>query len=135
MPDLFLLDVVDVVPARSNGPDASFYLVVAGTILAEAGMMWWMRYNAFLRSLLHSFIANAVSLAAGFLLIDLLPKIFNSYGLSNLFVLMLITIAIELPVLYLLNRSKVFKQTLLAVIFMNVISYLLFFLYIRLIAS
>lgn len=132
---LFLLDVVDVVPAKSgNGLDYTFYLLVAVTILAEAGVMRLMKYNDFSRSLLHSFVANLASLAAGFLLIKVLPDLFSATTIVNLLALMLITIAVELPVLYLFNKTKPFRSTLTVCVVMNIASYILFYLYINIFA-
>lgn len=134
--DIYFLDVVDVVPARSaGGLDYSFYLVVAATILAEGAIMWWMKYNPLGRSLLHSFLANAASLAAGFLLYEVVPGLFLPFVLLNLAAMLLITIAVELPVLYLLNKRQVFRFTLSVCAMMNVISYLLFYLYISIFAK
>ncbi|MFN8290537.1 MAG: hypothetical protein U0U70_09785 [Chitinophagaceae bacterium] len=128
----FMLDVVDVAPARASGPDTGFYLLLAGTILAEAGIMYLMRYNAFLRALLHSLLANLASLALGFLLIEVMPGFFSRYSFLNLATLMVITILAELPVLYLLNRTKPLKSTALVCVVMNIVSYILFYLYITL---
>lgn len=130
MHKLFFLDVVDVVPARSSGPDLSFYLLITATILVEAAIMYWLKYNRFTRSLLHSFLANITSLAAGFLLIEVLPRFFGKYSIGNLLALMLITILVEFPVLYLLNRTKPLKSTATVCVVMNVVTYILFYLYI-----
>lgn len=133
--DFMLLDVVDVVPAKTAGAlDYSFYLTIAATILVEAVVMLLMKYNAFAKSLLHALVANLVSVVAGFLLFELVPALFAPYHLLKLLVMLLITIAIELPVLYFLNRQKVFQQTLRAAVVMNVVSYTLFYLYFILIA-
>jgi hypothetical protein len=127
----FFLDVVDVVPARSgNGLDYRFYLIVALTILAEAVVMLLIKYNRFGKSLLYSFLVNTVSVATGFLMFDLLPGLFDPFRLLNLLAMLLITIAIELPVLWLLNKPKVFRQTVTVTAVMNAVSYTLFYIYI-----
>lgn len=131
--DFMLLDVVDVVPAKTAGAlDYSFYLIVAATILVEALVMLLMKYNDFGRSLLHALIVNVVSVAAGFLLYELWPALFAPYKLLHLLGLLFVTILIEMPVLHLLNKSKSFKGTDIAAVLMNVISYFLFYLYIML---
>lgn len=133
---LYLLDVVDVVPARSSaGPDSSFYLIVAATILVEAVVMLLMKYNTFGKSGLHSFIVNIVSLALGFLLFEMVPELFVADKIPNLVAMLLITIIAELPFLYLLNKQCPFKQTIRVCISMNIVTYLLFYLFIILIAK
>lgn len=128
---LYLLDVVDVVPARSPaGLDYSFYLIVAATILIEAVVMLLMKYNIFGKSLLHSFIVNTASLVLGFLLFEVVPELFVASKIHNLLAMLLITIIAELPLLYLLNRQQPFKQTAWVCIVMNIVTYLLFYLFI-----
>lgn len=128
----FFLDVVDVVPARSaGGLDYSFYLVLAATILVEAGIMLGVKYNPFGKSLLHSFVANVASVATGFLLFELVPDLFDPYNIPKLLGMLLITVCIELPVLYLFNKQQSLRQTLRVCILMNAVTYFLFWLYIH----
>jgi hypothetical protein len=131
--DLFFLDVVDVVPARSaDGPGIDFYLLLAVTILAEAGILYLLRHNLFGKALLHSFAVNAASLAAGFLLIEWIPGLFVPDTLMNLLLLWLITVAIETPLLFLLNRKTAVRTTIKASLVMNLVTYLIFYGYITL---
>lgn len=127
----YLLDVVDVVPARTaGGLDYSFYIVVAATIGVETLAMWLMKYNPFGKSLLHSFLCNIASLVLGFLLYEMVPGLFAADKIPNLLLMLLLTMAAELPVLYLLNRQQDIKKTLLVCGIMNVITYFLFYLFI-----
>ena len=129
--DLFFLDVVDVVPARSaSGPGIDFYLLFAVTILAEAGIMVLFRYNLLGKALLHCFAVNAASLAAGFLLIEWIARLFLPDSFINLLLLWLITVVIETPLLYLMNRKTAIRNTLKVSLVMNILTYLIFYGYI-----
>lgn len=128
----FFLDVVDVVPARSaGGLGYIFYLVLAATILVEAGIMLGVKYNPFGKSLLHSFVVNAASVASGFLLFELVPDLFDPYKIPKLLGMFLVTVGIELPVLYLLNKQQSLRQTIRVCLLMNAVTYFLFWLYIH----
>ena len=127
-----LLDVVDVVPAReANGPGLSFYLLLGITILAEAALMRGLKYQQWWQALFQSLLANLASLAIGFLLLEWIPGLFFPNELLNLAALWLITVLIETPVLYLFNKQKQLKSTIIVSLLMNLLSYLLFFGYIR----
>lgn len=129
--DFLLLDVVDA--GVSDSPvNKTLLLVIGATILAEAGVMILARYLNWKQSLLQSLLVNVATLILGYLLIQVAPGLFGKYSLVNLSVLMLITIAAELGLLYLLNKAKPFLFTLLVCVLMNVVSYLLFYLIIRL---
>ena len=127
---LYILDVVDADVSRSV--DLALIAVIAVTILAEAIVMRLMKYNIFGKALLHSLILNLASVAVGYLLVETVPALFSKYDIPHLTLLMLITIAVELPLLYLLNRNKPLKETILAASQVNLVSYLLFYGYIRL---
>ena len=130
--DYLLLDVVDVVPAReANGPGLSFYLLLGITILAEAALMRVLKYQQWGPALFHSLLANLVSLATGFLLIEWIPGLFFPNELLNLAALWLITVLIETPVLYLLNRQKKLTSTIKVSVLINLLSYFLFYVYIE----
>ena len=130
--DYLLLDVVDVVPAReANGPGLSFYLLLGITILAEAALMRVLKYQQRGPALFHSLLANLVSLATGFLLIEWIPGLFFPNELLNLAALWLITVLIETPVLYLLNRQKKLTSTIKVSVLINLLSYFLFYVYIE----
>jgi hypothetical protein len=75
---------------------------------------------------------NAASLAAGFLLIEWIPRLFVPDTLMNLLLLWLITVAIETPLLFLLNRKTAVRTTIKASLVMNLVTYLIFYGYITL---
>lgn len=125
---LFFLDVVDAEVSRSV--DLTLVVVVAVTILVEMLLMWVMKYNPFGKSLLDSGIVNMASLAAGYVLLEMVPGLFGKFDIPSLLILMLITIAVELPLLYLLNRKKPFLLTLGMASFINGVSYLLFYIWV-----
>lgn len=126
-----LLDVVDA--GVSDSPvNKTLLLILGATILAEAGVMLLARYLDWKQSLIQSILVNVATLILGYLLLKIAPGLFGEYSLLNLFLLMLITIAAELGLLYLLNRAKPFLFTALVCVLMNVVSYLLFYLIIRL---
>lgn len=127
--ELYFLDVVDADVSRSV--DLTLVAVIAVTILAEAIVMLLMKYNAFGKALLHSLILNLASVAVGYLLVETVPSLFGNYDIPHLLLLMLITIAVELPLLYLLNRNKPVKETIFAASLVNLVTYLLFYGYIR----
>lgn len=133
--DYFLLDVVDVAPARgADGMPIIFYIIVGATILTEAVIMLLMKYNSFGKSFLHSLLVNIASVAAGFLLYELVPEMFEPGYLPKFLGLFLLTVAIELPVLYLLNKSKPVRDTVNAGVFMNAVTYFLFWMYTQYVA-
>ncbi len=126
---LFFLDVVDADISRSA--DLTPVAVIAITILAEAVVMLLMKYNSFGKSLLHSLILNLASVAVGYILVETVPALFGNYDIPHLLLLMLITIAVELPLLYLLNRKKPVRDTILAASLVNLVTYILFYGYIQ----
>lgn len=129
--DYLLLDVVDVVPAREpNGPGLSFYLLLGITILTEAALLRGLKYQQWGKALFQSLLVNLASLAIGFLLLEWIPGLFFPDELLNLAALWLITVLIETPVLWLLNRQKPFPTTIKVSLLINLLSYLLFYVYI-----
>lgn len=131
----FFLDVVDVVPARNaEGLPLVFYFIVAATILIEAVIMLLIRYNGFGKSILHSFLVNVASVTAGFLLFELAPGLFEPGHLLKFLGLLFITIIIEAPVLYLLNKIKTLHQTAGVCILMNIVTYFLFWIWAQYVA-
>jgi hypothetical protein len=126
---LFLLDVVDA--GVSSSIDKKFLLVIAFTIVIEALLMLLLKFNHFSKSALDSSIVNISSLAIGFILIKYFPSLFGSYSFINILILLVITIAIETPVLYLFNKKKLFTRILIVSSVMNIVSYALFFLFLN----
>lgn len=127
--EFFFLDVVDAGVSRTV--DLTLVVVLALTILAEAIVMLLMKYNSFGKSLLHSLVLNIASAAIGYLLVETLPALFGNYDIPHLLLLMLITIVVECPLLYLLNRKKPVRETILAASLINIVTYILFYGYIR----
>ncbi len=121
---MILLDVVDA-GAYDKGIGV-FVAVVLCTILIEMGVMKLMKYNDWKKCLLDAAIVNVASMAAGMLLVQLLPDLFNDISIINLVKLFLITLIIETTILHLLNRSKAFKSTAIASLVMNLTSYILY---------
>jgi nicotinic acid phosphoribosyltransferase len=59
------------------------------------------------------------------------PGLFFPNELLNLAALWLITVLIETPVLYLLNRQKILTSTIKVSLLINLLSYLLFYGYLQ----
>ena len=123
----YLLDVADA-GVSGGSIDWTLIAVLLVTIVIEAVIMLLIKYNRFRKAITDSFIANTASIAAGFILFRLAPGLFGRYSLSNLLILFIVTVAIELAVLYLLNRKLPMMKTLQTTVMMNLVSYVLFFL-------
>jgi len=123
----YFIDVVDVTVSRSV--DKTLIVVIALTILAEALVMLLMKYNRIQKTGLDSLIVNLASVAVGYILSKLTPGLFAGYSIGSLLILLFITIAVELPALYLLNKKKLFSETAKACVLMNAVTYLFFYLY------
>lgn len=123
--NFYFLDVVDA--GVSSNIDWMLILALAVTILVEGLVMLLLRYNSFKKSLLDSFVINIASILVGFLLLKFAHYFFNSYDIPGLLKLLAITIAVELPVLYLLNRKYPFVKTVQATVLINIMTYVLFF--------
>jgi hypothetical protein len=121
----YFLDVVDA--GVSSSIDWMLILVLAITIVVEALVMLLLKYNSFKKSLLDAFVVNVASILVGFLLLKFAHHFFNSYDIPGLLKLLVITIAIELPILYLLNRKHPFVKTIQATVLINIVTYVLFF--------
>ena len=133
---MFSFDVViyrRVVDAGiSSSFDWALIIVVGITILIEAIIMLLLKYNLFKKALLDSFMINIASLAIGYVLLKIAPNLFNSYDIPGLIKLLVITIAAEFGVLYLLNRKHSAMRTFKTSIIINAVTYILFFLFIQL---
>ena len=126
----YFLDVVDA--GISSSFDWALIIVVGITILIEAIIMLLLKYNLFKKALLDSFLINIASLAIGYVLLKIAPNLFNSYDIPGLIKLLVITIAAEFGVLYLLNRKYSAMRTFKTSIIINAVTYILFFLFIQL---
>ena len=103
-------------------------LFIVLAILLEAAVMIAMKYNIrFKKAALDSTIINVASLVVGFILLEYFEDFITSYTPLNFLILYIITVVIESWLLYLLNKTKPFKQTLKVTLVMNLISYLLLF--------
>jgi hypothetical protein len=124
----YLLDVADA--GVSGGRiDWTLIVVLFLTILIEAAIMLLMKYNRFRKAVTDSLVVNTTSIAAGFILFRVAPDLFGPYSISNLLILFAVTTVIELAVLYLLNRKLIVIKTVQAAVVMNLVSYILFFLF------
>ena len=129
----YFLDVVDVTVSRSVDP--ALLITIALTIVVEAVLMLLLKYNRIQKAGLDSLIVNLASVAVGYGLQRLAPSLFEVENIGTLLVLLLITIAVELPVLYLLNKKKPFMDTAKTCVIMNAVTYLLFYLYVTMTTS
>lgn len=84
-------------------------------------------YNNYRQALLHAFVVNLVSSLIGLLLLDWID---DSY--IKLMALWVLTICIETPLLFVMNRVQPRKSLLRASVFMNIATYLILFLIILL---
>ena len=98
------------------------------TIVLEALAMIIMKYNKAGKAFLDSFLANLVSLGAGFLILFSGSGLFEiaDSAMLSIAILFLVTVVIEFFILYLLNRKLSVQKTLMAAIVINLISYLLY---------
>ena len=98
------------------------------TIVLEALAMIIMKYNKAGKAFLDSFLANLVSMGAGFLILFSGTGLFEiaDSAILSIVILFLITVVIEFLILYLLNRKLPVHKTLMAAIVINLISYLLY---------
>jgi hypothetical protein len=123
-----------------DGVGAGFILVLFGlgllfillAVFIEGVVMMKMKYhNVFKRALLHSLVANLVSLALGFILINSDREFYNIEYFSGFVSLFAITLVSEFMVLYLMNRKESLLRTLTVCVVMNLVTYLLAFLLLR----
>ena len=124
--NFYLLDAA--APGLIYGVMIFFMLI---TIVLEAVIMIIMKYNKAGKAFLDSFIINLVSMGAGFGILFTgtgLFEIVDSAALS-IFILFLITAAVEFVVLYLLNRKTAIQRTIVTSLVINIVSYLLFYLF------
>jgi hypothetical protein len=106
-------------------------LFMLAAIFLEGLTLIVIKYNNAGKSFLDALLINLASLAAGFLIINILP---NGLDFTNILwldflLIYLITVAVEFAVLYLLNRNKPLRTTLIAAIVINFITYLLLILF------
>lgn len=100
------------------------------TIVLEAVTMIIMKYNKAGKAFLDSFLANLVSMGAGFVILFSGSGLFEiaDSAILSVGILFLITVVIEFLMLYFLNRKLPVQKTLMAAIVINLVSYLLYYL-------
>lgn len=97
-------------------------------ILVEAGVMTSFKLNNFKRSLAHSAIINVASLAAGFALLPMLDFT-DREQIWEWLIFFASTVLIEGLLLMLMNRNIARQKLWLAVIVMNLATYILLYLF------
>ena len=106
-------------------------LFILLAIVLEGVTLILLKYNKPGRSFLDAFVINIASLLVGYLISNFtyngLDFTNNSY--LDFFLIYLITVAVEFAVLYLLNRKKPIKKTLIAAVVINLVSYALLFVF------
>jgi hypothetical protein len=120
----------------AGGAGLFYYFILLGVLfiilatLLEAVVMIVMKYNLpFKKAFGDSLFANLFSLIVGFLLIFLGADLLDNNSWVNLLILYVITVVLEVFVLYQRNRKKPFVQTLTVCVVMNLVSYLVLFLF------
>ncbi len=110
------------------------FIVVA--ILTEAFVMQQMKYHpGYKKCFLQSLVANLVSLAAGYVLVESGTggDLFQINNLAGLAILFGMTVVLEGLILYLMNKNIPIMKTLKVVVVMNLVSYAIAFLLIQVI--
>lgn len=98
-------------------------------VLAEAGIMILMRYTEpFKKAFTDALIVNIISLAVGFVLLQLFDSL-NYSTIQTLGIFYAITVLIEAIGLYLLNKQKPIQKTILVAIAMNIVTYVILYLF------
>jgi len=107
-------------------------LFILVAVFIEGVVMMKMKYhNVFKRALTHSLVANLVSLALGFILINSDSDFYNMEYFSGFVSLFAVTLVAEFGVLYLMNKKESLLRTLTVCVVMNLVTYLLAFLVLR----
>lgn len=98
-------------------------------ILLEAIIMTLFKYNEFKKSFLHSLIVNIASLCVGFVLEEVFSDGLDASQWLILLLLYGVTLVVETPLLYAMNRAKPVSKTILVSLVMNFITYIILFLF------
>ena len=99
-------------------------LFIITILFIEAIVLRKLNYHtAFRQSLLQSAIANALSLAAGFVLTEIDSELFQLDNMSGLALMFGATLLVEFVLLYGMNRVVPVKRTMTACFLMNLVSY------------
>ena len=109
---------------------ALLIIFMLAAIVLEGLTLLLLKYNKAGRSFLDSFVVNIASLAFGFLLLTTRFGLeFTSNDYLDFFLIFVITVVVEFIVLYLMNRQKPVKKTLVAAIVINLVSYSLLIIF------
>lgn len=99
-------------------------LFILVAILIEAAVMAKMKFmENFKKSLLVSFVANILSMAAGIVLSNADEDLFNLKTLQGFAVYFAVTLVIEFIVMYLMNKKVAVQRTLWVCTVMNLVTY------------
>jgi len=99
-------------------------LFIISIIFIEAVVMWKMKLHpVYGRSLLHSLVVNLVSLAAGFVLVEIDSDLFHLDNMGGLGIMFGMTLLVEYLLLYLMNRTVPVKRLMTICFLMNLVSY------------
>lgn len=99
-------------------------LFIITVIFIEAVVLWKMKYHAaYSKALLHSTVANLLSLAAGIALVEIDSELFQLDNRGGLGLMFAVTLVVEGLLLYLMNRAAPLRQTIKVCFLMNLISY------------
>ena len=105
-------------------------IFMLAAIVFEALTLLLLKYNKAGKAFLDSFVVNIASLAFGFLLLTTRFGLeFTGNDYLDFFLIFLITVLVEFVILYLMNRQKPVKKTLVAAVVVNLVSYGLLILF------
>lgn len=123
----------------------SFYLLDAGgaglvlvalvifmliAFIAEALGMILLKYNKPGKAFVDSLVINLVSLGVGYIVIQLNSSLdLTDNEVINFILVFLLTVITEGVTLFFLNRNKPISKTLLVTIIINIITYLVLYLF------
>jgi hypothetical protein len=103
-----------------------FLLIFLVVVLAEAIIIFLMKYNLFKKAFTDSLLANLFSVTAAVLiLLVFFAEKFPTYGLKNLLLLFIIALAGESVVLWFLNPSKPILKSITVSAVMNLVTFLI----------
>ena len=105
-------------------------IFMLAAIVFEGLALLLLKYNNAGRAFLNSFLVNIASLVFGFLLLTTrFGLAFTGNDYLDFFLIFLITVVVEFIVLYLMNRQKPIKKTLVAATVINLVSYSLLIIF------
>ncbi|MBL0155329.1 MAG: hypothetical protein IPP93_18410 [Chitinophagaceae bacterium] len=98
-------------------------------ILLEAIIMTVFKYNVFKKAFLHSLIVNVASLCVGFILQEFFSDGLDTSQWVILLILYGVTLVVETPLLYAMNRSKPLFKAIQVSLVMNFLTYIILYLF------